>query len=143
MKKTTEELMNEIMTEGMRDMFIENNLSEFRELSLSEFLREMLGKYNVKKADLFRKAGLVGSNYGYELFQHDRKTPSRDILITLCLSFPLTIEETQYALRCGGLALLYPRDLRDACILYALKNGLMVDALNEILDSKNLKPLAL
>lgn len=138
MKKTTNELFNEIQRNESPEKFMERNEAELRETSLSAFLQEMIVKYNIKRADLFRKAGLVGSNYGYELFQNDKKTPSRDILLTLCISFPLTLEETQYALRCAGLAILYPRDRRDAYILFGIKNGLTVDALNELLTEKHL-----
>lgn len=136
MKKTTEELINEIEKGSTVEAYLEENAGQMRMLSLSEYLQEMLEKYGIKKADLFRRAGLVGNNYGYELFQNDRKSPSRDILLKLCVAFPLTIEETQYALRCGNLAVLYPRNMRDAYILFALKNKMSVDVLNELLVEK-------
>ena len=140
-KKTTAELINEIKESNDPEEYFEKNTEEMSDLSLSEFFNEMLAKYDMKKATLFRKAGLVGNNYAYEILREDKKSPSRDIIIRLCLAFPLGIEETQLALRCAGKALLYPRDRRDVCILFAIKNGLLPDELNEKLIEKGLKIL--
>lgn len=138
MRKNTEELINEIQnTKKSADYFIENK-DELCDLSLSAYLQTMLEKYHIKRAELFRKAGMVGSNYGYEIFHGTKSTPSRDILIMICLAFPLTIEETQHALRCGKLALLYPRDKRDAYVLYALTHHLELDTLNDLLTQNGL-----
>lgn len=133
MSKTTEELMNEIQQFEQVEDFLSENGEETCRLSLSEYLKAKLEERKLKKADLFRKAGLVGSNYGYELFQNDHKVPSRDILLSICLAFPLSIEETQHALRCCGLAVLYPRNIRDAYILFAIKNKMTIDELNDLL----------
>lgn len=141
MNKSTEELLNEIVQCEEQSRFFEENKNELCDLSLSVFLKQMVAKYNVKKAELFRKAGQEGSNYGYELFRNDKKVPSRDILIGICLAFPLSIEETQMALRCAGLATLYPRDRRDAYILFAIKNKIGIDELDEILEANKLATL--
>ena len=139
--KTTEELLNEIMSAEAAPDYFSKNEKEMADASLSAYLRSLLEKYQVKRADLFRKAGLEGNNYGYEIFQSDRKTPSRDILLMICLAFPLTIEETQRALRHAGLAILYPRDVRDAYLLFALKNQMPMDELNALLHEKGLRVL--
>lgn len=137
--KSTDELMHEILDSEQPDYFFQENQDEFRDLSLSAFLKSMLQSYGVTKAELFRKAGQSGSNYAYELFRNDKKAPSRDILLTLCLAFPMTIEETQTALRCAGLSVLYPRDKRDAYIMFALKNKMSIEALDELLEKQCLK----
>ncbi|MBO4782955.1 MAG: hypothetical protein J5522_11205, partial [Lachnospiraceae bacterium] len=95
----------------------------------------------VKRADLFRRAGLVGNNYGYEIFKNDKKSPSREILLQISMAFPLTIDETQQVLRKAGTAVLYPRDRRDAYILYALKNQMRLEELNDKLSENGMKIL--
>jgi len=140
-EKTTDQLMNDIMQDDKVEKFLSENQGEMQDMSLSAYLRFLLKEKGVKKADVFRKAELVGSNYGYEIFRNDKKTPSRDILLMISLAFPLTIEETQQALRRAGLAILYPRDLRDAYVLYGLKNQIGVENLNALLVEKGLKPL--
>lgn len=141
MRKRTEELLNEIENCEQIKEYLADNGEEICRLSLSDHLRAMLQKYGVKKSELFRRAGQAGSNYGYELFRDDTKTPSRDILLAICLAFPMTIAETQTALRCAGLSVLYPRDARDAYILFALKNKLTVDELDELLEEQKLSTL--
>ena len=49
------------------------------------------------------------------------------------------IEEAQEVLRYGKVRTLYPRDQRDAYVLFALKNGYDVDQLNDLLFEHNEK----
>ena len=139
MQKSTEMLINEIKTTDRIESFISENTEEIQELSLSEYLRKLLQKYNLEKSDVFRRAKMTESNYGYELFRDDSKKASRDKLIQICVGFPLTIEETQEVLRYGKVRTLYPRDERDAYVLFALKNGYDMAQLNDLLFAHGLK----
>lgn len=141
MKKNTQELFNEIINSDSPEKYFAKNKNELRGMSLSLFLQSMLEKYGLKKSEVLRKAGQDGSNYGYEIFRNDDKVPSRDWLLSLCIAFPFSIEETQYALRCAGLSELYPRDKRDTYIIYALNNGMSVEDINEILEMHALKTI--
>ena len=133
MQKTTEMLMNEIKNADDVDDFVSANEQEIQGLSLSGYLRELLEKYKLDKSEVFRRAGMSDNNYGYELFRSDEKKASRDKLIQICIGFPLTIEETQKVLRCGKVRPLYPRDERDAYILFALNKGYDLPQLNDLL----------
>ena len=139
MRKSTEQLMNELKNTTDIGDFLSKNQTEMMDLSLSEYLRQLLEKYNLEKSDVFRRAKMTESNYGYELFRDDSKKASRDKLIQICVGFPLTIEETQEVLRYGKVGTLYPRDERDAYILFALKNGYDVAQLNDLLFTNGLK----
>ena len=139
MRKSTEQLMNELKNTTDIGDFLSKNQNEMLDLSLSEYLRQLLGKYNLEKSDVFRRAKMTESNYGYELFRDDSKKASRDKLIQICVGFPLTIDETQEVLRYGKVGTLYPRDERDAYILFALKNGYDVAQLNDLLFTNGLK----
>lgn len=139
MRKSTEQLMNELKNASDIVEFVNKNQDEMLDLSLSEYLRQLLEKYNLDKSDVFRRAKMTESNYGYELFRDDSKKASRDKLIQICVGFPLTIEETQEVLRYGKVRTLYPRDERDAYILFALKNGYDVAQLNDLLFTNGLK----
>ena len=129
MQKTTEMLMNELITIDEIESFVSDNNEEILDLSLSDYLNELLAKYDFKQSDIFKRAGIT-TNYGYELFNGDKKKPSRDILIRLCIGFPLTIKEAQTVLRCGKVRQLYPRDERDAYVLFSLNKGYNLDQLN-------------
>lgn len=132
-KKTTEELINEIKAAEDVDDFIEENRNEMIEISLAEYLNRLLNKYNVNKSDVFKKAGMSDTNYGYEIFRGDKINVSRDKLIQICVGFPLTYDETQNVLRLGKVSTLYPRVQRDAYIMFALKNNYDLYQLNDLL----------
>ena len=139
MRKSTEQLMNELKNASDIAEFVNQNQDEMLDLSLSEYLRQLLEKYNLEKSDVFRRAKMTESNYGYELFRDDSKKASRDKLIQICVGFPLTIEETQEVLRYGKVRTLYPRDERDAYVLFALKNSYDMAQLNDLLFAHGLK----
>jgi transcriptional regulator with XRE-family HTH domain len=139
MQKTTEMLINEIKTTDSIDSFISENTEEIKELSLSEYLRKLLQKYDLEKSDVFKRAGMADSNYGYELFRNDEKKASRDKLIRICIGFPLNVEETQKVLQYGKVRPLYPRDERDAYILFGLNKKYTLDELNDLLYEHNLE----
>ena len=139
MRKSTEQLMNELKNASDIAEFVNKNQDEMLDLSLSEYLRQLLEKYNLEKSDVFRRAKMTESNYGYELFRDDSKKASRDKLIQICVGFPLTIEETQEVRRYGKVRTLYPRDERDAYVLFALKNGYDMAQLNDLLFAHGLK----
>ena len=133
MKKTTEELLNDLKSAADIDTFMAENEGEMAEMSVAEFLRRMLEKYHTEKSEVFRRAKMTESNYGYELFRDDNKKASRDKLIQICFGFPLTVDEAQKVLRYGKVRILYPRDQRDAYILFGLKNGYNMDQMNDVL----------
>lgn len=139
MYKTTEMLINEITSIDEIQSFVSDNNEEILDLSLSEYLNELICKYDCKQSDIFKRAGMTGKSYGYDLFRDDKKKPSRDVLIRICIGFPLTIEEAQKVLRCGKVRPLYPRDERDAYILFALNKRYSIDKLNELLYDQNLE----
>lgn len=133
MRKTTEELVNELVSAPDIREFLAENEDNIETMSLSEYLKQLLEQYKLDKSQIFHRAKMNENNYGYELFRDDNKKPSRDKLIRLCFGFPLTIEEATRVLRCGKVRPLYPRDRRDAYVMYALKNRYTIDKLNDLL----------
>ena len=138
MQKSTEILMNELKTTDKIESFVTENADEIYELSLSEYLRELLSKYGYDKSEVFKRSGMSDTNYGYELFRNDDKKASRDKLIRLCIGFPLSVDEAQKVLRYGKVRPLYPRDERDAYILFGLNKKYSLDEINDLLYEHNL-----
>ena len=139
MQKSTEMLINELKTTDKIESFVTENAEEIHELSLSEYLRELLKTYGYDKSEVFKRAGMSDTNYGYELFRNDSKKASRDKLIRLCIGFPLSVEETQKVLKYGKVRPLYPRDERDAYILFGLNKKYTLDEINDLLYEHNLE----
>lgn len=138
MQKSTEMLINELKTTDKIESFVTENADEIYELSLSEYLRELLNKYGYDKSEVFKRSGMSDTNYGYELFRNDDKKASRDRLIRLCIGFPLSVDEAQKVLRYGKVRPLYPRDERDAYILFGLNKKYSLDEINDLLYEHNL-----
>ncbi len=138
--KTTEELINDIKNCSDIYEYLEQNESELKELSLPEFLNDMLERYHTTRSKVLSRAQMTGNNYGYEIF-NNKKVPSRDKIISICCGFPLTLEETQTALICGRAGTLYPRDKRDAIIMLAIQNKYTVTQLNDILFEQGMQTL--
>lgn len=60
--------------------------------------------------------------------------PGRDKAIMICLALHLNLDMTQKALECAKLPVLYPRDRRDAIIIFAIEHDSSVDDTCDLLD---------
>lgn len=99
--------------------------------SLADHLYALLSQKNLRRADVIR-GSLLGRAYVYRIFAGD-KIPSRDKLIALSFGLHLTEEETQKMLKLSGSRELYPRDERDALLLFALQRRMSIMDANEML----------
>ena len=91
----------------------------------------LLIKYDVKKADVIKKAALTPV-YGYQIFDGKRE-PKRDKIIQLAFGFGLSLEETQKLLRSAGYGELYPKVKRDVVFIYAINNKMSIEEVEKIL----------
>ena len=66
-----------------------------------------------------------------------RRNPSRNRLLCLCFGLSATLKETQELLKQCGFAQLYPKDRRDAIILYGILNGQDLFTVNDKLFAEN------
>lgn len=130
-KKDTVTLQSELRHSENVELFMRENRTEFDVMSVSEYLNELLKKYNLEKCDISRRSGFTG-NYLYQIF-NGKKNASRDKLIQIALGFLLSLEETQELLRLGGYSELYVRDSRDAFLMFALEKKYELSEVNELL----------
>ncbi|MBR6229660.1 MAG: hypothetical protein IKQ97_07985 [Eubacterium sp.] len=126
MKENTSQLASEICRMQSMDGWEKKHDDELiEEMSLSEFLDQLLLRYAVRKNEIIRRANL-DTTYGYQIFQGKKKTPSREKLLRLALAWPLTVDETKRLLYYGKAETLYPRVRRDAYLMYAIHNRFTV-----------------
>lgn len=137
--KTTDELIHEIKTsEDILD-YLEKNSGEMQIDSLPEYLKGWLKEKGLTKADVVRRSNLNRA-YVYQIFL-GRKYPSRDKVIALAFGLGLDSDETQTLLKQAGYRELYPRDPRDALLLYSLSRGETILQANEALYDHNIEVL--
>ena len=128
MKKTTEELLNELKVAKAVEEFTSMNTGEFEVSSLPQTLAQLLEKYKKTRIDVI-KAARFDYTYGYQIFD-GKKRPKREKLLQLAFGFPLNLEDTNRLLQVGGVSSLYVRRKRDAICMYCPHNGMSLEECN-------------
>lgn len=130
MKKSTDELLNNIKSTISIEDFIKENKEEYLSISVDEYLKKLLHEKHIKISQISLNSCL--GDYVYKVFNGKRKA-ARDIYIAIGIAMELTYNEFQFLLRLAKYSMLDPRDARDSIILYAISNKLNVMETNEIL----------
>ncbi|MBQ7465335.1 MAG: helix-turn-helix transcriptional regulator [Oscillospiraceae bacterium] len=127
--KNTDALQQELMQANNLDRFLTENDSSFRSESAPEMLKRLFEKRNITKAALAKQSGM-SEVYLHQVFS-GRRNPSRNRLLCLCFGLQATFEETQNLLLQCRLAPLYPRDKRDAIIIFCLSHDMTLFQTND------------
>lgn len=130
MKKTTQELLNEIAAAKDIEFFLDENETELIDETTQSYLTKLAEEKQLKVAEVVQKS--AQGDYVYKVFQGARK-PSRDILIAIAFGMSLGLEQAQRLLRIANVARLDPRNRRDSVVIYGISKGLRIEALNDIL----------
>lgn len=141
-KKNTENLLNtlnKIYKKEDLNKFVSNDLNEIKKLNIGEFFCYICERKHITKSELIKKAD-IDRTYGYQIFD-GRKNPSRDKILRLCLAAKLDLKETKRALEIGKVAQLYPKEVRDSIIIFAINNKISIIETNELLSDKKEKML--
>lgn len=138
MKTTTELIESHILSEEDFENFSLQYETDMVEMSLSEYLIQLLEKYHITRKEIIERT-YIDLIYGYQIFNGTKQKPSRDYLLQLALAFPLTVTETNHLLYYGASNALYPRVKRDAYIMFALHNHYSIHDVNQFLSDNNLQ----
>ena len=132
--KDTDSLQQELMNAPDLDQFLSENRDNFNGGSIQKLLNVLFQKRNISKAALAKRSGM-SEVYLHQVFA-GRRNPSRNRLICLCFGLAATLEETQELLKQCSLAQLYPKNKRDAIIIYGLVNDVSLFDVNDKLFSE-------
>ncbi|MBU5451958.1 helix-turn-helix domain-containing protein [Pseudoflavonifractor sp. MSJ-30] len=133
--KNTDDLRQELMESPDLDQFLTDNQEDFDGGRIGEMLNALFQKHRISKAALARLSGM-SEVYLHQVFA-GRRNPSRSRLLCLCFGLDATVEETQLLLKHCGHAQLYPKNRRDAIILYGLANNMDLFDVNDKLFREN------
>jgi len=145
-KKT---LITDATSDGLRSQIRDaKSFSEFWERHkkrivhqpLSEYLYALLDEKGLKRSDVVVRTGLDKA-YVYQIFA-GKKNPSRDKLLTIAFGMKFSEEETQRMLQLSGHRALWPKDERDALLLFAIQRGMSLEDVHTELERYGLEPLA-
>ncbi len=144
MVEKSTELLNQILkstsnTKDFKKYISKENLNAYS--GLSEYFNEYIGLHQLKVPDIIQKSGL-SKDYAYPILNGRKKNPSRDRIIALCIGAGMSLAELKRALEISNAGILYPREPRDAAIIFCLNNGknTVID-INLFLDELGLSPL--
>ena len=112
-------------------VFTQEYVDSFTDISFKDYLECLLLSREVKKSAVIKASGLSDS-YAYQIFQ-GYTSPSRDKLLALAIALRTNLEECQKLLKLAGVNELYPKNRRDAIIIFGLERGLSVPQRNDIL----------
>ena len=132
--KDTNNMQQELMTAPDLDRFLSEIQDNFLSGNILELLNALFQKRNISKAALAKKSGM-SEVYLHQVFS-GRRNPSRSRLICLCFGLSATLDETQELLKQGGFAQLFPKNRRDAIIIYGLVNSASLFEVNDKLFSE-------
>jgi len=133
--KNTDDLRQELMESPNLDQFLTDNQEDFDGGKIGEMLNTLFQKRRISKAALAKLSGM-SEVYLHQVFA-GRRNPSRSRLLCLCFGLDATVEETQLLLKHCGHAQLYPKNRRDAIILYGLANDMDLFDVNDKLFREN------
>lgn len=136
---STDELTHEIKAATNIEDFLSTHDEHMLKQNLSIHLNALLIQKGVSRADVGR-GSLLDRKYVYQIFSGE-KTPSRDKLIAIAFGLGLTLDETKKMLKISGNRELYPRDKRDALIMFTLQRQGSISEANDLLDNHKLETL--
>lgn len=139
MKIPTDDLLKNLENAENIDDYISRNRKNFVDMSISEYLHELLEEKNMKQADVIKRSELQ-QNYACQIF-NGTKNPSRDKLICIAVGMRLDMEETQRLLKICNRPVLYVKNERDSIIIYAINNEMSIIDTNELLAEKEMELL--
>lgn len=130
MKKSTEDLLNEIMESTQISQYLTENETEFLNMPLHLYLKQLLDVKGFKISQIAERS--CKGEYIYQVFR-GIKNPSRDVVLCIALALQLTCPNAIQLLRIARMPALDARNRRDSIILFALNRNLSVPETNDIL----------
>jgi transcriptional regulator with XRE-family HTH domain len=130
-KESTGDLMKQILESKDIEKYIEKKKDTLCNQCISDYFTILLQQKQLSRARVIEKAG-IDRVYGYEIFR-GKKIPGRDTLLRILLVFRIDVDDIQHILKNTGYPILYPKNIRDAIIIYGIQKSIDFDGLNTLL----------
>ena len=130
-EKNTTQLLHELMDTNDLDRILSENTASFRAGSLPDALQALFETRDTTKSALAKASG-ISEVYLHQVFG-GRRAPCRDRLWGRCIGLDASLEGGQSLLVQAHHAPLYPREQRDAILIYGLSHELTLQEVNDAL----------
>ena len=125
----TEELLEELMSAPSIVRYVGKH--DLETPGLSEYLNRQLEERGLKLADVLRNAE-IEHTFGWYVFNGQRGI-GRDNMLKLCFAMEFDVRHANRALQAAGVNTLYPKNRRDAIVIFCLEHGCTLQQANEVL----------
>ena len=123
-EKLTEDLLKRLPAAATPEEYLDQD--ETLDRQSSDYLYQLLAERDgMKRADVVR-ASKLNSTVVYDIFG-GKSLPGRDHAIMLAFGLRCSLLETQRLLRLAGVSELWPKNRRDAIVIWCVQNGLTLD----------------
>ena len=126
-ERITEELLAELLASPSIEGFLGENA--INEVTLSEYLQQLLDKKGLKRVEVIRKANL-NATFGYQVFTGARGA-GRDTILQLVFAMELTLREANRLLQAAGVNGLYCKNRRDGIIIFCIEHSYSLQETDE------------
>lgn len=113
----------------------EQNSNDFLNVSLNQYLKELIDQKGCTKAQIIRESG-INRRYFFDILSGKSK-PTRNNVLRVLLALQTPLKNVQWLLRATGYAQLYARDKRDSVIIYCINHQSSVNDCNTMLNKVN------
>ena len=139
--KDTEKLLELLKKSGSIDDYLQENRNFLLDCDIKEYLNLLIREKKLTIQQIAKDSEL-SDRYCYQfLSTSNPRTPSREVLLSICIGMKLNLDEIQTALKIAKHAPLYPKDERDSIIIFGVENAQSVIEINNILFEHNFKCL--
>ncbi len=141
--------MNDKETQQLEDFLKNASLDDLESyigetgntVPLSDYLNEYIAEHGLVLADVIKLSNM-SRDYAYSIFNGNRKNPTRDRVIAICLACHMDYAHTQRALKLCNAGVLYAKNMRDAAITICINRGIFdIGEVNEFLFSHEMDVL--
>ena len=129
----TDQLLEMLQDTRSLQHFLDDHETDFLNITLTQYLSILLERHKLTKQEVYAASNLDRS-LTYQIFNGSRR-PSRNALLSIALGMHLTLPETQRLLKIAQRGELYPKNRRDAAILFCIFQKLSLIETELLLDS--------
>ena len=134
MKKSTDELLDEIKNTKNIDDYLAANTENIGGKKISEMLEKLLAEKGLIKSEVIARSE-ISSVYAYQIFSGVKEAPKRDKILALLIAMGLELEEVQSFLKLSGYPFLYAKNKRDSIMIFCIEKHMTVPQTNNELYS--------
>ncbi len=108
MKKSTDEMLDEIKNTQSIDDYLAANSENIGGKKISEMLENILAEKWLVKSEIIARSE-ISQVYAYQIFSGVKEAPKRDKILALLIAMGLELDEVQSFLKLSGYPFLYAK----------------------------------